>query len=86
MPIKKSAAKEMRKAKKRHLKNMGIIAELKTLNKKFLNLVDEKKPEQAKKIFDQLSVKLDKAAAKKIIHRNKASRKISRLMRRLKRT
>ena len=85
MPIKKSASKEMRKAKKRHLKNIRIISELKTLNKKFINLVDEKRPEQAKKILDQLSAKLDKAAAKKIIHKNKASRKISRLMRFLNR-
>ena len=86
MPIKKSASKEMRKAKKRHLKNIRIISELKTLNKKFINLVNEKRPEQAKKILDQLSAKLDKAAAKKIIHKNKASRKISRLMRRLKKS
>lgn len=85
MPIKKSASKEMRKAKKRHLKNIRIISELKTLNKKFINLVNEKRPEQAKKILEQLSAKLDKAAAKKIIHKNKASRKVSRLMRRLKR-
>ena len=85
MPIKKSASKEMRKAKKRHLKNIRIISELKTLNKKFMNLVDEKRPEQAKKILDQLSAKLDKAAAKKIIHKNKASRKISRLRRFLNR-
>ena len=86
MPIKKSASKEMRKAKKRHLKNIRIISELKTLNKKFINLVDEKRPEQAKKILEKLSAKLDKAAAKRIIHKNKASRKISHLMRRLKKS
>ena len=83
MPIKKSAFKELRKAKKRHLRNIGVISELKTLNKKFLNLVSEKNSEQAKKILNQLIVKLDKAATKKIIHKNKASRKISRLRRRL---
>ena len=83
MPIKKSAFKELRKAKKRHLRNIGVISELKTLNKKFINLVSEKNSEQAKKILNQLIVKLDKAATKKIIHKNKASRKISRLRRRL---
>jgi small subunit ribosomal protein S20 len=95
MPIKKSASKELRKAKKRHLKNIGVISELKTLNKKFTGLVDEKnvgearlpldkQGGQAKKILEQLTAKLDKAAAKKIIHKNKASRKKSRLTRQLK--
>ena len=84
MPIKKSAFKELRKAKKRHLRNIGIASELKTLNKKFINLLDEKNIEQAKKILIQLISKLDKAATKKIIKKNKASRKKSRLMRKLK--
>lgn len=83
MPIKKSAFKELRKAKKRHLRNIKIISEIKTLNKNFVNLVGEKKLEQAKKILNQLIVKLDKAALKKVIHKNKASRKKSRLMRKL---
>ena len=86
MPIKKSAFKELRKSKKRHLRNIGALTELKTLNKKFISLVEEKKIEQARKILNQLTSKLDIAAAKKIIHKNKASRKISRLMRRLKKT
>jgi len=84
MPIKKSASKELRKSKKRHLSNIGVTSELKTLNKRFLNLLDEKNIEQAKKALSRLSSKLDKAATKKIIHKNKASRKKSRLMRRLK--
>ncbi len=84
MPIKKSASKELRKAKRRHLRNIRAISELKTLNKRFINLVDEKKIEQAKEILKRLISKLDTAAAKKIIHKNKASRKKSRLMRKLK--
>lgn len=83
MPIKKSAFKELRKAKKRHLKNIRITSEIKTLNKKFLTLLDEKKVEEAKKLLQQLISKLDNAANKKIIHKNTASRKKSRLMRRL---
>ena len=84
MPIKKSAMKELRKAKKRHLRNIRISSELKTLNKKFIDLLNEKNIEQAKKILIQLVSKLDKAAIKKIIHKNKVSRKKSRLMRKLK--
>jgi len=84
MPIKKSAFKELRKAKKRHLRNSKILSELKTLDKKFISLVDEKKIEQAKKLLNRLISKLDKAAVKKIIQKNKVSRKKSRLMRKLK--
>jgi len=76
MPIKKSAFKELRKAKKRHLRNIGVLSELKTLNKKLISLFNEKKLEEAKKTLKTLTFKLDKAAAKKIIHKNKASRKI----------
>ncbi|MBN3038616.1 MAG: 30S ribosomal protein S20 [Candidatus Omnitrophica bacterium] len=84
MPIKKSALKELRKSKKRHLHNISISSELKTLNKKFISLVDAKKIEQAKEILCRLSAKLDSAANKKIIHKKKASRKKSRLARKLR--
>ena len=84
MPIKKSAAKELRKSKKRHQRNISVISELKTLNKGFLHLVNEKKLDEAKKILTQLTSKLYKAAAKKIIHKNKAERTVSRLTRKLK--
>ncbi|MBN2097203.1 MAG: 30S ribosomal protein S20 [Candidatus Omnitrophica bacterium] len=84
MPIKQSAIKELRKAKKRHLKNIRVISELKTLNKQFIELVNKKEIEQAKKTLKVLVSKLDKAALKQIIRKNKASRKKSRLMRQLK--
>ncbi len=84
MPIKKSAFKELRKAKKRTLRNIGRISELKTLNKKFISLVEEKNIEQAKEVLRKLTSRLNKAANKKVIHKNKAARKISRLMRKLK--
>ena len=84
MPIKKSAFKELRKAKKRHLRNARRISELKTLSRKFTSLLDEKKTEQAKEALGRLISKLDKAANKKIIHKNKVSRKKSRLSRKLR--
>lgn len=83
MPIKQSAYKELQKSAKRHLKNVRVMSELKTLNKKFLGLVEENKTEEAKNTLGQLMSKLDKAAVKKVIHRSTASRKKSRLMRRL---
>lgn len=86
MPIKKSASKELRKGKKRHLRNIGILSELKTLNKNFIDLVSKKKIEEAQKLLRRLSSKLDMAAGKKIIHRNLASRKKSRLAHKLKKS
>ncbi|MFH1046080.1 MAG: 30S ribosomal protein S20 [Candidatus Omnitrophota bacterium] len=86
MPILPSAFKELRKAKKRHLRNISAVAELKTLNKKFLSLVAEKKLDQAKEVLRELFKRLDKAAAKNIIHKKKAARKKSRLARTLRKS
>ncbi|UCD54763.1 MAG: 30S ribosomal protein S20 [Candidatus Omnitrophota bacterium] len=79
MPQKRSAYKELRKAKKRHLRNIGISSEVKTLIKKFNLLLSEKKINQAKEYLRVVSSKLNKAVAKGIMHKNTASRKISRL-------
>jgi len=79
MPQKRSASKEIRKAKKRHLRNIGISSELKTVIKKFNLLLSEKKFTQAKEFLRVVSSKLSRAATKGIIHKNTASRKISRL-------
>ena len=83
MPIKKSAYKELRKARIRHFKNISTISELKTLVKKFEKLIFDKKVEEAKKTRDFLMSKINRAASKGIIHKNTASRKISRLMKKL---
>lgn len=83
MPIKRSAYKELRKAKLRHFKNISTKTELKTLAKKFQKLVETKKADEAKKKISSLISKIDKAASKGIIKANTASRKISRLMKRL---
>ena len=83
MPIKRAAYKDLRKAKLRHQKNISTKTELKTLAKKFERLVAEKKLDDAKKLAPQVFSKFDKAAQKKIISRNSAARKISRLMKKL---
>jgi len=83
LPIKRSAYKELRKAKLRHFKNISTKTELKTLAKKFQKLVETKKADEAKKKISSLISKIDKAASKGIIKANTASRKISRLMKRL---
>lgn len=83
MPIKRAAFKDLRKAKKRHYKNISTRAELHTIVKSFEMLVAEKKIAEAKEKLKSVISKIDKAASKGIIHRNVASRKASRLAKKL---
>lgn len=83
MPIKRSAFKELRKAKLRHFKNISTKTQLRTVTKKFQKLLETKKVDEAKKAISGLISKIDKAASKGILKRNAAARKISRLMKKL---
>lgn len=83
MPVKRSAYKELRKAKLRHFKNISTKSELKTLAKKFEKLVSANKADEAKKTLRALVSKINKASSKGIMKKNTASRKISRLMKKL---
>ncbi len=83
MPIERTAYKELRKAKKRHLRNISTKSDLRTSVKNFETLVTAKKADEAKKALPDLVAKLDKAASKGIIKSNTAARKISRLMKKL---
>lgn len=83
MPIKKTAYKELRKSRIRHFKNTSTLSELKSMIKKFESLVSGKKMDEAKKFLSLLASKIDKAVSKGVIHKNAASRKISRLMKQL---
>lgn len=82
MPIKKAAFKAMRTGRKKHTRNISVKSELKTRTKKVEELFSSGKLEQAKAALRELTSKLDRAASKGIIHKNTASRKKSRLMRR----
>jgi len=79
MPIKKAALKRMRADKKRHERNSRIINDLKTRVKAIRNFILEKKTDEARRALAVVIPKLNKAVRKKVIHRNKASRTISRL-------
>jgi small subunit ribosomal protein S20 len=83
MPIKRASFKDLRKSKKRHYRNTSTKSELHSLTKKFEGLTLSKKAEEAKALLKDLISKIDKAASKGIIHRNTASRKISRLTKKL---
>ena len=79
MPIKRASFKDLRKSKKRHFKNISTRSELHSIIKKFEGLITAKKTDEAKTMLKTLVSKIDKAAAKGIMHNNAASRKISRL-------
>jgi small subunit ribosomal protein S20 len=83
MPIKRASFKDLRKSKKRHYRNISTKSELHSLTKKFEGLTLSKKADEAKALLKNLISKIDKAASKGIIHRNTASRKISRLIKKL---
>lgn len=79
MPIQRAAFKSVRKDKKRHQRNLRITSELRTIEKRFASYLNAKKPKEAKETLALLVSKIGKAAGKGILHRNTASRKLSRL-------
>ncbi|MCX7038889.1 MAG: 30S ribosomal protein S20 [Spirochaetes bacterium] len=74
-----SAEKSDRQGEKRRLRNKMIKSRAKTLAKDFVDFVDEKKKDEAKKKLVEISSFLDKAVSKGIYHRNTAARKKSRM-------
>ena len=78
MPHTKSAKKHLRKSEKRRLHNRAVKSTVKTHIKRFLAAVNGP-IEQLRKEYNLAAKKLDKAAAKRIIHRNLAARKKSQM-------
>lgn len=79
MPNIRSAAKRMRADAKLHLRNLEAKSKLKRLVRQFARSIEEKKTDEAKKIYPLLTRLLDQSTRKRILHRNTASRKKSRL-------
>ena len=73
----------VRLSEKKHRQNLKIRQEIKKTIKKFLALLSAKDIEEAKKLLVKAFSQLDKAAKKKIIHPKLASRRKSRLSKRL---
>ncbi|MBI5408358.1 MAG: 30S ribosomal protein S20 [Nitrospirae bacterium] len=76
----KSAIKRARQTEPRTLRNKSVKNTLKTLSKNVEKETAEKNPEAAKAALKKAVSAIDKAARTGIIHRNTASRKISRLI------
>ena len=82
MPHTRSAKKNQRKIEKRRMANRANKKAIKTQVKRFLAAV-EGPVEELRKEYDLAAKKLDKAAAKRVIHPNMAARKKSQLARAL---
>ncbi len=83
MPILHAAYKSVKVTKRRMTRNQSIRSRLKTETNDFIDLLASKKLDEAKKQLRVITSALDKASSKGIIHRNTASRKIARLMKKL---
>jgi small subunit ribosomal protein S20 len=82
MPNKKSAAKELRKAVKRNAANKKVSDKLKNAVKSSLKLI-KAGDKKIKEDFTKTIKAIDKAAKKGVIKKNTASRKKSRLMKKI---
>lgn len=85
MPQKRAASKELRKSKRRRIRNVKVSSGAKTLVKKFDSLLATKKVDEARTLLKAVCSKLSKAVTKGVMHKSTVSRKISRLSRNLDR-
>ena len=74
-----SAIKRARQAVKRNLRNRGVLSSVRTIIKKAETAITSGNRDEAGKALLQAVKALNKAASKGVIHRNTASRNISRL-------
>lgn len=81
MPHTRSAKKNLRKTEKRRLRNRTDLRTLKTHLKKVGTTAAEGNVEALRTEVKTTMMRLDKAAAKHVIHRNKAARLKSRIAR-----
>jgi small subunit ribosomal protein S20 len=80
----KSAKKRAKQSEKRRVINISRRSSIKTSVKKLLGAIEASDPaEKIKALFNDVQAKLARAKSKKLIHANTASRKISRLAKRV---
>lgn len=75
----KSAVKAERQSKRKRERNRSILSEIKSGIKKANSAIESKQAEAAKTLLPELTSVIQKAASKGILHKNTASRKISRI-------
>lgn len=75
----RSAVKRHTQSEKKKQRNKAYKSELRTATKKVVEAAVAGKTEEATKSLQTAAVLLDKAVTKNVLHRNNASRRISRL-------
>ena len=83
MATHKSAIKRDKQNKTRRIRNKNIKSFMKTKVKALLTAVEEKDPAKAKASLQEAISIISKSASKGVIHKKTASRKISRLTKRV---
>lgn len=83
MATHKSAEKRNRQNEKRRIRNTSIKTYVKTRIKEVLKTVENKDIEGAKSALARVIPIIDKASTKGVLHKKTASRKISRLARKV---
>jgi len=79
----KSAIKRSKQGEKHRMRNTSIKSSVRTKIKEVLTIVDSKDNEGSKTALAKAVPAIDKAAAKGVFHKKNASRKISRLTKRV---
>ncbi|MDF0667778.1 MAG: 30S ribosomal protein S20 [Nitrospira sp.] len=75
----KSTIRRARQAERRHDRNRATVNTVKTLIKKVQSALSEKNADEARAGLLEATSAIGKAVSKGILHRNTASRRISRL-------
>lgn len=83
MPITSSAKKALRSSKRKKVFNLRRKNEMQKVIKDYKKLVSAKKTEEAEKLIPRLQKAIDKAEKRGVIKKNTASRKKSRLIKKL---
>ena len=83
MAAHKSSEKRSRQSEKRQARNVAIRSRVKTSIKKVLSAIEKRDSDSASTMLGKAVPDIAKAAAKGIFHKKNASRKISRLTRKL---
>jgi small subunit ribosomal protein S20 len=82
MPQRRTAIKELRKNRTRHMHNQQIKTDLKKTVKQFTTATTEKKAD-ATNLLKEVYKKFDKAAKRNVMHKKTAARRKSRFARSL---
>lgn len=78
-----SGIKRIRQAKKRNLRNRTVSSRVKTIKKKLLSAIDSGGKEAVSGTLKEAIKVISSAASKGVMHKNTASRDISRLSKRV---